>query len=118
MADKELDQGKRQFLVTATGVTGGIAAGVAGVYPFAASMWPSERARAAGAPVEADIGGPAPGEMMRVEWRGKPVWNVRRTKGMLDTVKQSDDKVSDPESKRKPSAATPNYAQNGIRSIN
>ena len=53
MADKELDQGKRQFLVAATSVTGGVAVGVAGIYPFAASMLPSERAKAAGAPVEA-----------------------------------------------------------------
>jgi ubiquinol-cytochrome c reductase iron-sulfur subunit len=117
MADKELDQGKRQFLVTATGVTGGIAAGVAGVYPFAASMLPSERARAAGAPVEADIGNLAPGEMTRVEWRGKPVWIVRRTKEMLDTVKQSDAKVADPNSERKASELTPKYARNEFRSI-
>jgi ubiquinol-cytochrome c reductase iron-sulfur subunit len=117
MADKELDQGKRRFLVAATGVTGGIAAGVAGVYPFATSMWPSERAKAAGAPVEADIGGLAPGELMRVEWRGKPVWIVRRTKEMLDTIKQSDDKVADPKSERKPSELTPQYARNEFRSI-
>src|SRR5262245_64860356 len=112
MADKELDQGKRQFLVTATGVTGGIATVVAGVYPFAASMWPSERAKAAGAPVEADIGDLAPGEMKRVEWRGKPVWVVRRTKEMLETVKQSDEKVADPNSLRNPSELTPQYARN------
>lgn len=117
MADKELDQGKRRFLVAATGVTGGIAAGVAGVYPFATSMWPSERAKAAGAPVEADVGGLAPGEMTRVEWRGKPVWIVRRTKEMLDAVKQSDTKVADPDSKRKPSELTPEYARNEFRSI-
>lgn len=117
MADKELDQGKRQFLVTATGVTGGIAAGVAGVYPFAASMLPSERARAAGAPVEADIGGLGPGEMTRVEWRGKPVWIVRRTKEMLEAIQQSEAKVADPNSERKPSELTPEYARNEYRSI-
>jgi ubiquinol-cytochrome c reductase iron-sulfur subunit len=117
MADKELDQGKRQFLVTATGVTGGIAAGVAGVYPFAASMWPSERAKAAGAPVEADIGNLAPGERTTVEWRGKPVWIVRRTKEMLNTIPESDGKVADPKSERKPSELTPKYARNEFRSI-
>ena len=114
MADKELDQGKRRFLVAATGVTGGIAAGVAGVYPFATSMWPSERAKAAGAPVEADVGGLAPGEMTRVEWRGKPVWIVRRTKDMLDSIKRSDDKVTDP---RLRVDQQPEYAKNENRSI-
>ena len=83
MADEGLDQGKRRFLVAATSVAGGVAAGAAAVYPFAASMLPSERARAAGAPVEADISALAPGEMQTVEWRGKPVWIVRRTKEML-----------------------------------
>jgi ubiquinol-cytochrome c reductase iron-sulfur subunit len=117
MADKELDQGKRQFLVTATGVTGGIAAGVAGIYPFAASMLPSERAKAAGAPVEADIGNLAPGERTTVEWRGKPVWIVRRTKEMLNTIPESDGKVADPKSERKPSELTPKYARNEFRSI-
>src|SRR5688572_9402912 len=96
MADKELDEGKRQFLVTATGVTGGIATVALVLYPFASSMLPSVRARTAGAPVEADIGGLAPGEMTRVEWRGKPVWIVRCTKEMLDAIKQSDPKVADP----------------------
>jgi ubiquinol-cytochrome c reductase iron-sulfur subunit len=117
MADKELDQGKRQFLVTATGVTGGIATVAVGLYPFAASMLPSDRARAAGAPVEADIGGLAPGEMTTFEWRGKPVWIVRRTKEMLDAIKQSDPKVADPKSERKPSELTPEYARNEFRSI-
>jgi ubiquinol-cytochrome c reductase iron-sulfur subunit len=116
MADKELDQGKRNFLIAATGVTGGVAAGVSGLYPFAASMLPSERARAAGAPVEADIGGLAPGEMTRVEWRGKPVWIVRRTPEMLDTIKQNEDKVADPKSDRN-RELTPDYARNEFRSI-
>ncbi|MEK6594295.1 MAG: ubiquinol-cytochrome c reductase iron-sulfur subunit N-terminal domain-containing protein, partial [Pseudomonadota bacterium] len=72
MADKEkTDKGKRRFLVAATGVAGGVAAGATAV-PFVASMLPSERAKAAGAPVEADISGLAPGERLTVEWRGKP----------------------------------------------
>ena len=116
MADKELDQGKRRFLVAATGVAGGIAT-VATAVPFVASMLPSERAKAAGAPVEADIGQLAPGEMMRVEWQGKPVWVVRRTKGMLESVKENDAKVADPESKRNPGEFTPEYARNEFRSI-
>ena len=84
--------------------------------PFVASMLPSERAKAAGAPVETDISGLAPGEMMRVEWRGKPVWVVRRTKEMLDSVKQNDSNVADPSSTRK-KELTPDYARNEFRSI-
>jgi ubiquinol-cytochrome c reductase iron-sulfur subunit len=116
MADKELDQGKRRFLVAATSVAGGLA-GAATAVPFVASMLPSERAKAAGAPVEADIGNLAPGEMTRVEWRGKPVWIVRRTPEMLETVKQNDGKVADPKSERKPDELTPRYARNEFRSI-
>ena len=115
MPDKELDEGKRRFLVAATGVAGGIA-GVASAVPFVASMLPSERAKAAGAPVEADISNLAPGEKITVEWRGQPVWIVRRTKVMLDAVKVSDSKVADPKSTRKPEL-TPEYARNEYRSI-
>ena len=115
MADKELDQGKRRFLVAATSVAGGIA-GAAAAVPFVASMLPSERAKAAGAPVEADIGNLAPGEMTRVEWRGKPVWIVRRTPEMLDSVKSSENKVADPRSERN-KELTPEYARNEMRSI-
>lgn len=115
MPDKELDEGKRRFLVAATGVAGGIA-GVASAVPFVASMLPSERAKAAGAPVEADISNLAPGEKITVEWRGQPVWIVRRTKEMLDAVKVSDSKVADPKSTRKPEL-TPEYARNEYRSI-
>jgi ubiquinol-cytochrome c reductase iron-sulfur subunit len=115
MADKELDQGKRRFLVAATGVAGGLA-GAAAAVPFVASMLPSERAKAAGAPVEADIRNLAPGEMTRVEWRGKPVWIVRRTPEMLESVKEDDNKVADPKSVRKPEL-TPEYARNEFRSI-
>jgi ubiquinol-cytochrome c reductase iron-sulfur subunit len=115
MADNELDQGKRRFLVAATSVAGGIASAATAV-PFVASMLPSERAKAAGAPVEADIGNLAPGEMTRVEWRGKPVWIVRRTKEMLESVKQNEGKVADPRSERK-KELTPEYARNQFRSI-
>ena len=115
MADKELDTGKRRFLVAATTVAGGIA-GAGAAVPFVASMLPSERAKAAGAPVEADIGNLAPGEMMRVEWRGKPVWIVRRTPEMLESVKANDDKVADPKSERH-KELTPEYARNELRSI-
>jgi len=116
MADKELDQGKRRFLLTATGVVGGIATAATAV-PFVASMLPSERAKAAGAPVEADISNLAPGEKITVEWRGQPVWIVRRTPEMLDSIKGSADKVADPRSERKASELTPAYARNEFRSI-
>jgi len=115
MADKELDQGKRRFLLTATGVAGGIATAAAAV-PFVASMLPSERAKAAGAPVEADIGRLVPGEKIIVEWRGQPVWIVRRTPEMLDAVKRDDGKVADPKSERNKDL-TPEYARNEYRSI-
>ena len=115
MADKELDPKKRRFLLAATGAVGGVA-GAAAAVPFVASMLPSERAKAAGAPVEADIGNLAPGEMTRVEWRGQPVWIVRRTKEMLETVKQSEPKVADPKSERNKDL-TPEYARNEFRSI-
>jgi len=115
MADKELDQGKRRFLLAATGAMGGVA-GAATAVPFVASMLPSERAKAAGAPVEADISGLAPGEMTRVEWRGKPVWIVRRTQEMLDRVKDNDARVADPKSERN-KELTPEYARNEYRSI-
>jgi len=113
MAQQEPDNGRRCVLVAATTVAGGVAAGAAGV-PFVASMLPSERAKAAGAPVEADISKLAPGERMTVEWRGKPVWIVRRTPEMLETVKKGDDKVADPNSKK---VMQPAYAKNEYRSI-
>ena len=113
MADKEMDQGKRRFLVAATSVAGGVATGSVAV-PLVTSMWPSERAKAAGAPVEVDISKLAPGEQMTVEWRGKPVWIVHRTQEMLETVKKADDKVADPDS-RKP--MQPAYAKNEFRSL-
>jgi len=115
MSDHEPDQRKRRFLVGATSVAGGLATGAVAV-PFVASMLPSERARAAGAPVEADISKLEPGELMRVEWRGKPVWIVRRTKDMLESVRQSADNLADPASKRSPEM-TPSYARNELRSI-
>ena len=116
MSDKpEVNRARRNILI-ATGCAGGVAT-VASAVPFAASMLPSERAKAIGAPVEADISYLAAGEMMRVEWRGQPVWIVHRTKEMLDAVKATDDKVADPKSERKPDELTPEYARNEFRSI-
>lgn len=112
MSDNELDQSKRVFLV-ATSVVGGIAT-VGAAAPFVASMFPSERAKALGAPVEVDISKLAPGEMMRVEWRGKPVWILRRTEEMLESIKKSDALVTDPKLRVN---HQPEYARNENRSI-
>ena len=103
----------RRNLIIATSAVGG-AASVGAAVPFAWSWWPSERAKAAGGPVEADISTLAPGEMMIVEWRSKPVWIVRRTKEMLEGVKKVDGKVSDPNSSV---PEQPEYAKNEYRSI-
>jgi ubiquinol-cytochrome c reductase iron-sulfur subunit len=113
MAEKELDEGKRRFLLTATTVATGVAASAAAV-PFVASMLPSERAKAAGAPVEVDVSKLGPGQKMVVEWRGKPVWVVRRTPEMLKAVQIDDALVADPESKR---SVQPPYAKNEFRSL-
>jgi len=80
-------------------------------------MLPSERAEALGAPVEADLGQLVPGEKLTVEWRGQPVWIVRRTQEMLDGIKRIDSKLADPRSERKKSELTPEYARNEYRSI-
>lgn len=113
MADKELDQGKRRFILTTTSVATGVAAGAAGV-PFVLSMMPSERAKAAGAPVEVDLSALEPGQKMVVEWRGKPVWVVRRTPEMLKMVASDADRVADPASAR---SEQPAYAKNEMRSL-
>ena len=76
----------RRNLVVATSVVGA-AAGLGAAVPFVASMWPSERAHAAGAPVDVDISRIAPGELAVIEWRGKPVWVIRRTQEMLESLK-------------------------------
>jgi len=110
--DNKVDKTRRN-LVIATCAAGG-AAGVAAAVPFAASWIPSERAKAAGAPVEADISKLEPGQMMTVEWRSKPVWILRRTKETLDALKTVDAKVSDPNSDV---PQQPEYAKNEFRSI-
>ncbi|GAB4173614.1 MAG: ubiquinol-cytochrome c reductase iron-sulfur subunit [Rhodocyclaceae bacterium] len=106
------DAGRRRLLF-ATAAAGG-AATVAAVVPFVASMAPSERAKAAGAPVEVDVGKLAPGQMMVAEWRGKPVWVVHRTPEMLEALKKLDDRMADPRSARD---MQPAYAKNAYRSI-
>jgi ubiquinol-cytochrome c reductase iron-sulfur subunit len=111
--DPKFNRGRRNLIV-ATSAVGG-AAGVGAAVPFVASMWPSERARAAGAPVEVDLSRIAPGEMGVVEWRGKPVWILRRTKEMLESLKKVEPRLSDPDSK---ASDQPKYAENEYRSKN
>lgn len=104
--------GRRQWLI-ATAAAGGAAA-VATALPFVASMQPSARARAAGAPVEVDVSKLAPGSMMVVEWRGKPVWLLRRTPDMLASLERARPQLADPDS-REPQQ--PDYAANPTRAI-
>jgi ubiquinol-cytochrome c reductase iron-sulfur subunit len=94
MANQEVDQGKRRFLIAATAAMGG-AATVAVAVPFVKSMLPSERAKAAGAPVEVDVSKIETGAMITVEWQGKPVWVVNRSKEMLELLTNHDDKLTD-----------------------
>lgn len=108
----DVDAGRRRLLV-ATCVAGG-AATAAVAWPFLASMEPSERAKALGAPVEADISALEPGQQMIVEWQGKPVWIVRRTKEMLATLTKDAALLADPNSKR---SEQPAAAQNDYRSL-
>ena len=85
--DEKIDKKKRSFLIAATTVTGAIGAGAIAV-PFLSSMTPSERAKAAGAPVEVDLSKIEAGSMITTEWRGQPVWIVNRSKAMLDDLKK------------------------------
>ena len=114
MSENAVDQGKRTWLITTScaGAVGGVAAAV----PFVSTFAPSERAKAAGAPVEVDIGALKPGEKMTVEWRGKPVWIVRRTPEQLASLKQDVAQLADPNSDRK-AYPIPEYAKNETRSI-
>ena len=110
-----IDSSKRTWII-ASGCAGAVGAGFAAV-PFVSSFQPSERARAAGAAVEADISGLKPGEKMTVEWRGKPVWIVRRTPEQLAELPRLDKGLADPKSTRTNYATTPAYARNEWRSI-
>jgi ubiquinol-cytochrome c reductase iron-sulfur subunit len=103
----------RRNLLVATSVIGG-AASVGAAVPFAASMWPSERAKAAGAPVEVDISRLGAGELGVFEWRGKPVWVMKRTPEMLAGLKPIEAKLTDPRSEV---PQQPDYAKNEYRSI-
>jgi ubiquinol-cytochrome c reductase iron-sulfur subunit len=108
-----VDRSKRRLLIAATTAAGGVAAAGAAT-PFILSWMPSERAKAAGAPVEVDVSAIAPGTMLNVEWQGKPVWIVNRTKEMLDGLAKNKDVLVDPDSSI---PQQPDYSQNATRSI-
>jgi ubiquinol-cytochrome c reductase iron-sulfur subunit len=115
MSDTPVDASKRTWLI-ASGCAGAVGTVFTAV-PFVSSMQPSERAKAAGAPVEVDISTLKPGEKLTVEWRGKPVWLVRRTPEEVAALPKHDAELADPLSKRKPDELTPKYARNEARSI-
>jgi ubiquinol-cytochrome c reductase iron-sulfur subunit len=110
-----MDPDRRKWLIATTAV-GGVGGAVA-LYPFVNSFEPSERAKAAGAAVEVDISGMKPDEMITVEWRGKPVWVIRRTPEQVSELAKHDGELADPNSLRDPAVYTPKYAQNVYRSI-
>ena len=113
MTKPEVDQGRRTWVAIACGA--GAVGGVAAAVPFVSTFTPSERAKAAGAAVEVDISALKPGEKMTVEWRGKPVWIVKRTPEQLAGLKKVEAQVVDPNSERKPAELTPEYARNPHR---
>jgi ubiquinol-cytochrome c reductase iron-sulfur subunit len=110
---QKVDTRKRKFLIAATTAVGGVAAAGVAV-PLVMSMLPSARAKAAGAPVEVDISKIEPGMLLTVEWRGKPVWIVNRTKEMLDLLGKHEDQLADAKSDM---PQQPDYCKNATRSI-
>lgn len=113
MSDAKKTDKTRRNLIVATAAVGG-AAGAGAAVPFVASWFPSERAKAAGAPIEVDISTLTPGELGIYEWRGKPVWVFRRDKGMLESIRKDNSKVADPNSEI---PQQPPYAKNEYRAI-
>lgn len=113
MDNKEINQGRRRFLTLATAGAGGVAAiGVA--TPFVASWFPSEKAKAAGAPVEVDVSKIEAGQLMTVEWQGKPVWVLNRTEAQQQSIPKLDGAMADPASEIE---HQPEYCKNELRSI-
>ena len=110
----KVDQEKRNFLITATACTGAIGAAAMAV-PFVGSMLPSERAKAAGAPVEVDISKIEPGSIMTAEWRGKPVWIIKRTDAQTAELSKHNNQLSDPMCEVV--SQQPSYCKNSHRSI-
>ena len=114
MSNDAIDSGRRTWIGIACGA--GAVGGVYTAVPFVSSFAPSERAKAAGAAVEVDIGALKSGELQTVEWRGKPVWILKRTAAQLASLAKNDGQLADPNSLRKPAELTPEYARNEYRS--
>ena len=112
MSNDAIDTSKRRFLVALTSATGAVGA-VGFAFPFLASMSPSARAQAAGAPVEVDISKLQPGELIIVEYRKKPIWVLNRTDEMLANLEKVTPRLADPKSN---ASKQPEYAKNGDRS--
>jgi ubiquinol-cytochrome c reductase iron-sulfur subunit len=108
------DNSRRRFLITATSVVGAVGAGFVAV-PFLTSFSPSAKAQAAGAPVEVDISKLEEGQKLTVEWRGKPIWIVKRSEQNLQELSSLDSKLRDPNSDV--ISQQPDYAKNAGRSI-
>ena len=113
MSENGTDKERRRFLTAAATVVGG-AGTLAAAVPFVATMTPSAKTKAFGAPVEVDISELKPGERMIVKWQGKPVWILRRPADLLETIPELDGEVRDPKSEKE---QQPDYAQNEYRSI-
>jgi ubiquinol-cytochrome c reductase iron-sulfur subunit len=114
MKNGDVSHGRRRFLVGATAAVGGV--GIVGAaVPFVASWNPSAKAEAAGAPVTVNIEKVEPGQQITVEWRGTPVWIIRRTTEMLDNIEKLSDQMKDPQSE---ADQQPTYANDVFRSIN
>lgn len=111
---KPLDEDRRRFLLATTGVLGAVGI-VCALTPFVSSWLPSAKAQAAGAPLQVDLSKMEPGEQVVVEWRGKPVWIIRRTKEMLQHLNDNETLLRDPKSLV---VQQPEYAKNTYRSIN
>ena len=114
MANEVVDHGRRRFLTITTAVVGGVGV-VAVAVPFIKSWEPSARAKAAGAPVTADISKIEPGQKVTFAWRSQPVFVVNRTKDQLAALPTLDGRLTDPKSEV--TDQQPTYAQNPTRSI-
>ena len=113
MSEDHVDNKRRRLLTIATAGVGAMGA-VGLAVPFAGSLAPSEKAKAAGAPVEVDISKIEPGQQITVEWRGKPVWIINRSAEILDLLPSVEGRLVDPESE---ADQQPDYAKNPYRSI-
>lgn len=113
MNDVGVDKSKRQFLTSALSVVGAVGTGYIAI-PFLSQMQPSAKAMAAGAPVEVDISKMEPGQLLRVAWRGKPVWILNRTPDVLTTLSTLEDRLADPLSNE---SIQPEEAHNPYRSL-